>query len=84
MQKAYSERADLTRSGVSMLRQRYKHLYNICKLYVKFQCTQTLLLSFQGTKDNICYLCYVISTYGQNDKHDCQLTIINHRNFLWC
>jgi hypothetical protein len=29
MQKAYSERADLTRSGVSMLGQMYKYLYDI-------------------------------------------------------
>ena len=35
MQKAYSERADLTRSGVSMLMQMYEHLCDICKLNVK-------------------------------------------------
>ena len=39
MQKAYSERADLTRSGVSMLVQMYKHLCNIYKFYVKFYYT---------------------------------------------
>ena len=36
MQKAYSERADLTRSGVSMLVQMYKLLFNFYNSRVNF------------------------------------------------
>ena len=46
MQKAYSERADLTRSGVSMLVQMYEHLCNFYIFTVNFM----LFVGFQTLK----------------------------------